>query len=70
MPAHTISGILIDKTMAVKLMYITNDDTLNYPLSTLQLMVAQLDTQLNKPTNQNSLKVPKVIKPTNKKKLL
>ena len=29
-----------------------------------------LDTQLNKPTNQNSGKVPKVVKPTNKKMLL
>ena len=56
--------------MAVELMYSPYVDTLNYPLSTLQLMVAQLDTQLNKPTNQNSLKVPKVIKPTNKKMLL
>ena len=26
-----------------------------------------LDTQLNIPTNQNSIKVPKVVKPTNKK---
>ena len=29
-----------------------------------------LDTQLNESTNQNSLKVPKVVKPTNKKMLL
>ena len=26
-----------------------------------------LDTQVNKPTNQNTLKVPKVVEPTNKK---
>ena len=26
-----------------------------------------MDTKFNKPTNQNSLKVPKVVKPTNKK---
>ena len=28
-----------------------------------------LDTQLNEPTNKNSMKVPKVVKPTNKKTL-
>ena len=30
----------------------------------------RLDTQLNEPTNQNSIKVPKVVEPTNKKMLL
>ena len=30
----------------------------------------RLDTQLNEPTNQNSKKFPKVVKPTNKKTLL
>ena len=30
----------------------------------------RLDTQLNEPNNQNSIKVPKVVKPTNKKTLL
>ena len=30
----------------------------------------QLDTQLNEPTNQNSMKVSKVVTPTNKKKNL
>ena len=30
----------------------------------------RLDTQLNEPINQNSIKVPKVVKPTNKKTLL
>ena len=30
-------GIYSDKTMAVKFMYILNDDTQNYPLCTLQL---------------------------------
>ena len=34
------------------------------------LKLERLDTQHNKPTNQNSLKVPKVIKRTNKKTLL
>ena len=33
----------------------------------LQLVV---ETELNDPTNQNSRKVPKVVKPTNKKTLL
>ena len=34
--------------------------------STLKLVV---ETQINEPTNQNSIKVPKVVKPTNKKTL-
>ena len=29
-----------------------------------------LDTQLNDPTNQNSIKVPKIVEPTNKKTVL
>ena len=29
-----------------------------------------MDTQLNKPTHQNSIKFPKVVKPINKKTLL
>ena len=36
---------------------------------TPSVMVAPLDTQLNEPTNENSIKVCKV-KPTNKKTLL
>ena len=47
--------------MADKLMYLQNDSQ-NYPFCRLRL-----DTHLNEPTNQNSLKVPKVVKPTNKK---
>ena len=27
----------------------------------------RLDTQINEPTNENLIKVPKVVKPTNKK---
>ncbi len=34
--------------------------------SRLQLWVNCGDTQLNKPTNQNSIKVPKVVKPANR----
>ena len=30
----------------------------------------RMGTQLNKPTNQTSIKVPKFVKPTNKKTLL
>ena len=48
--------------MADRLMYIPNDETQNYPFCRLQLVVA-----LNEPTNQNSMKVLKVVKPTNKK---
>ena len=51
--------------MANKLMYIPNDDPQNNPFCRLQL-----DTQQNEPSNQNSIKVPKVDKTTNKKTLL
>ena len=47
--------------MADKLMYISNDDKQNYPLSRLKLVVKHLNTQLNEPTNQNSLKSPKLL---------
>ncbi len=56
--------------MADKLMYNPNDDTQNYPFLGLQLVVDSLDTQINKPTNQNSIKVPKDVMPMNKKTLL
>ena len=47
--------------MADTLMHHSNDNTKIYP---------PVDyTQLNEPTNQNSIKVPKVVKPTNKKTL-
>ena len=59
------SGICRDKTMAGKLMYISNDDSQNY-----NWWLKRLDTQLNEPINQNSIKVPKVVKPINKKTLL
>ena len=49
--------------MADKLMYILNDDTQNYPLCRLKLADKSLNTKLNKPTNHNSVKVPK--EPTN-----
>ena len=54
-------------------MHIPNDDTRNHPFCRLQLVVktfGPMDIQLDKPTNQNPIKVPKVVKPTNKKTLL
>ena len=44
-------------------MYIPYDDTQKYWLK-------HMDTQLKEPTNQNSIKVPKVVEQTNKKILL
>ena len=52
------------------LMYIPNYDSQNYPLCRLQLVVKRLVTQLNEPTNQNSIKVPKFVEPSKKKTLL
>ena len=53
--------------MADKFMYIPNDDNQNYPFCRLQLK--RLETQINEPTNQNSIEVPKLLTPTNKKTL-
>ena len=50
--------------MVDKLMYIPNDYTQNNPLFRSQLLET-CDTQLNETTNQNSVKVPKVVEPTN-----
>ena len=55
--------------MADKLMYIPYNDTQNYSFCWLQLVVKQFDIQINEPT-KNSINVPKVVKPTNKKMLL
>ena len=43
--------------MAHKLNFISNDDTLSVDYNQ---WLKRLDTQLNKPTNQNSLKSPKL----------
>ena len=51
-------------------MYIPNYDSQNYPLCRLQLVVKRLVTQLNEPTNQNLIRVPKVVKLSKKKTLL
>ena len=56
--------------MADKLMYIPNNDTQNYPFCRLQLVVKTFGNTIKEPTNKNSKKVPKVIKPTNEKTLL
>ena len=58
-----------DGTMADKLC-ISNDDKRNNLSVDLNYWLNRLDTQLNKPTHQNSIKVSKVVKPTNKKTLL
>ena len=50
-------------------MYNPNDDTQNYPFSSSQLVIENLNTQLNEPNNQKN-KVPKVAKLINKKMLL
>ena len=42
----------------------------NYPLCRLKLVVETLNTQLNKKKQSKFTKVPKVVKPTNKKTLL
>ena len=56
--------------MADNLMYITKMTTQNYTFCRLQLLVETIVTQLNKPNNQDSTKVPTVVKPTNNKTLL
>ena len=45
--------------MADKLIYVPNDDTKN------KKCLKRLDTQLNEPTNHNSIKITNFFKPTN-----
>ena len=54
--------------MAVKLMYIPKDETQNSV--DYNKWLKHLYTELNKPTNENVMKVPKIFKQTNKKTLL
>ena len=54
--------------MADKFLFIPNDDTQNCPFCRFKLK--RLNTQLNKPTNQISVKVPKVVKQMNKKNVI
>ena len=58
--------------MADRLMYIPfpNDNKqITHPVD-YNLWLKRLDTKINEQTNQNSMKVPKVINPLKKKKLL
>ena len=50
--------------------YIPNDDTQNYPSVDNNKWLKRLETQLNEPTNQNSLKVFKFVESMNNKMLL
>ena len=52
--------------MADELMYIPK----NYPFCKLQLVVETFRHSLAEPANKNSIKVPKLSKPRNKKMLL
>ena len=52
--------------MADKLMYIFN----NYPSVDFDQWLKRLETQTDESNNQNSIKDPKVVKPTNKNLLL
>ena len=56
--------------MADELIYIANDDTQNYLFYKLQLLDNMFETQFYELTNPYSMKVPKVIKLTNKKAFL
>ena len=56
--------------MVDELMYISNDETQNYPFSRLQLVVETFGHSTYDPINQKSIKVPKVVEPKNKKTLL
>ena len=55
--------------MAVKLMYIPNNELPKCHFCSLKFEVKSLH-KLNKPTYKNSIKVPKVVKQKNKKTLL
>ena len=56
--------------MANRLIYIPNDYTQNYFFCRLQLVVETFGHSTYEPTNQNSMKVPKVVETTNKITLL
>ena len=55
--------------MAEKLMYIPNANTQNCLFYKLQLVIETFGYSTNKPTNQNSIKVPQIVMPKNKKTL-
>ncbi len=56
--------------MAEKFRYIPNDDTHNYPLCRLQLVVRKFDHSTKHTHQSNVNSFSKVVKPTNKKMLL
>ena len=56
--------------MADKLMCIFNDDTQNYPFHRLHLMIETFEHLISYINQSNSIKVPNVVKPTNRKTLL
>ena len=58
-----------DKTMADKLMYITNGDTQNYPFCRLKLVVETFEYSTLWNNQSKFTEDPKVVKPTNKKTL-
>ena len=47
--------------MADNLMYISNDDTQNFPFCRLQLEVETFGHSINESTNQNSIQVSKLL---------
>ena len=56
--------------MTDKLIHIPNVDTQITSSVNYNYWLKHLNTQFNEPTNKNPLKVPKVVKPTNKETLL
>ena len=59
------SGIIRDKTMDDKLLWISNDDKQNYLFSRLKLVFEKFDYWSFEP-NQNSIYEPKILKRKNK----
>ena len=53
--------------MAAIIIYIPNNDNKITPSVGNPYWLKRFDTQLNEPTNLNSIKVPKIVKPRNKK---
>ncbi len=51
-------------------MYSPNDDAQNYAFCRLQLVVKTFGHLTYEPTNHILIKLPKVVKPTNKKMLI
>ena len=60
------TGVLRDKTMDDKLIYIPNYDKQYYHFCRFDYLLKRLDTSSLEPINQNLIKVPKVLTPNNK----